>query len=429
MISTISNMTRKIKMTEGNIYSNEDLFQIKDFLLVQRVIKRINSILDLNSLLEQIIKDASNTLGFTKCGVLLYDDNANQLQLAAVTGWEDKLHKVGDRFDLGVGIVWRAFISKKVMYYPDIYEFPQEIHCDFTSQSHVDIPLISKGKAIGILNAQHQDKNGFSKHNIRVLKTLAAHVSIAIQNARLFELGKKEKEIMHRDLQEARAIQQRLFPNDFPSTKNFQITGLCEPCYEVGGDWYDYIKLPSGKIGVVLADVSGKGLAAAFLMSSARTVIRLLAMEEESPAKLLSKVNGILTAELPGSRFITLIYAVIDPKTGNITIANAGHTQPIICSDAGTSYLAVKSGIPLGIKEYEYYENKFTMKKGDKLFLYSDGVTEAMNSKQEFFDNDRLIMSLSKPGADIKSLNQDVKKFIYGHEQSDDLTIVMIESV
>ncbi len=429
MIPTISNMTRKIKMTEGNIYSNEDLFQIKDFLLVQRVIKRINSILDLNRLLEQIIKDASSTLGFTKCGVLLYDENVNQLQLAAVTGWEDKLHKVGDRFDLGVGIVWRAFISKKVMYYPDIYEFPEEIHCDFTSQSHVDIPLISKGKAIGILNAQHQDKNGFSKHNIRVLKTLAAHVSIAIQNAKLFQLEKKEKEIMHRDLQEARAIQQRLFPSDFPSTENFQITGLCEPCYEVGGDWYDYIKLPSGKIGVVLADVSGKGLAAAFLMSSARTVIRLLGMEEESPAKLLSKVNGIFTAELPGSRFITLIYAVIDPKTGNITIANAGHTQPIICSDAGSRYLAIKSGIPLGIKEYEYYENRFTMKKGDKLFLYSDGVTEAMNSKQEFFDNDRLIMSLSKPGADIKSLNQDVKKFIYGHEQSDDLTIVMIESV
>jgi sigma-B regulation protein RsbU (phosphoserine phosphatase) len=429
MTQTISNTTRKRKMTEGNIYNNEDLFQIKDFMLVQRVIRKINSILDLNDLIKQIIDDASKTLGFTKCGVLLYDENRDQLQLAAVTGWEDKVHKVGDRFDLGVGIVWRSFIAKKVIYYPDINEFPEEIHCDFTSQSHIDIPLISKGKVIGILNAQHKDKNGFSKHKIRVLKTLASHVSIAIQNARLFEMEKKEKEIMHRDLQEARAIQQRLFPKDLPMTENFQITGLCEPCYEVGGDWYDYIKLPSGKIGVVLADVSGKGLAAAFLMSSARTVIRMIGMEEESPARLLSKVNRILTDELPGSRFITLVYAIIDPSARSITIASAGHTIPLLTSDDGVCHLKIKSGLPLGIKEFDYTDNHYTMKKGEKLFLYSDGVTESMNSKQELFDDDRLNISLSKPGADIKSLYQDVKKFISGHQQSDDLTIVMIESV
>jgi|GEM_PF-257077 sigma-B regulation protein RsbU (phosphoserine phosphatase) len=429
MIKTNSNTIRNKQMIEGNIYNNEDLFQMKDFMLVQRVIKKINSILDLKDLLKQIIDDASKTLGFTKCGVLLYDEMANQLELVAVTGWEDKTHKVGDRFNPGQGIVWRAYFENKIIYYPDINQYPEEIPCDITSQSHVDIPLISRGKVFGILNAQHIEKDGFSQHDINVLKTLAAHVSVAIQNARIFELEKMEKEIMHRDLQEAREIQQRLFPKDLPSIENFQISGLCEPSYEVGGDWYDYIKLPSGKIGVVLADVSGKGLAASFIMSSARTVIRMIGIEEESPARLLSKVNKILTDELPCSRFITLVYAIINPSTRSITIASAGHSIPLLTSDDGVYHLKINSGLPLGIKEFDYTDNCYTMKKGEKLFLYSDGVTEAMNSKQELYGEDRMVASLSKSGSDINSLSKDVKKFIAGHQHSDDLTIVMIESV
>lgn len=429
MISTIPKTTKKTMITEGNIYNNEDLFQIKDFMLVQRVIKKINSILDLESLLEQIIEDASSTLGFTKCGVLLYDEITDQLQLAAVTGWEDKMHKVGDRFDLGQGIVWRAFIAKKVMYYPDMSEYPEEIQCDFTSQSHIDIPLISKGNVIGILNAQHKDKDGFSRHNIRILKTLAAHLSIAIRNAKLFEKEKQEKESILKELKEAQQIQNRFFPKVAPEISNFRLSGMCEPCYEVGGDWYDYIQLPSGKIGVVLADVSGKGLSAAFLMSSARTVIRMLGVEEESPAELLEKVNRILVSDLPGSRFITLIYAVIDPQTRSINLASAGHTPPVLSSKTGASFLQVNSGLPLGIKEFDYAETTFIMKKGEKLFLYSDGVTEAMNRRNELFDDHRLISSLGIRGAGINTIYKDVKKFMACRKQSDDLTIVMIESV
>lgn len=416
-------------MTDENIYNNEDILQIKDFMLVQRVIKKINSILELECLLEQIIEDASRTLGFTKCGVLLYDESTNQLQLAAVTGWEDKMHKVGDRFDLGEGIVWRAFIAKRVMYYPDINEYPEEIHCDFTSKSHIDIPLISKGNVIGILNAQHNEKDGFSRHNIRILKTLAAHLSVAITNAKLFEKEKQEKELIIKELKEAQQIQTRFFPKVALEISNFKISGMCEPCHEVGGDWYDYIQLPSGKIGVVLADVSGKGLSAAFLMSSARTVIRMLGSEEESPSELLKKVNKILVSDLPSSRFITLVYAVIDARTGRVNIASAGHTPPVLSSVNYAGFLDINSGLPLGIKEFDYGENSITMKKGERLLLYSDGITEAMNSNNELFDDHRLISSLRNPGANINTIYNDVKKFIAGSKQSDDLTMVMIESV
>jgi sigma-B regulation protein RsbU (phosphoserine phosphatase) len=261
------------------------------------------------------------------------------------------------------------------------------------------------------------------------LKTLAAHLSIAIRNARLFEKEKQEKEIILKELKEAQQIQTRFFPKVAPEISNFRLTGMCEPCYEVGGDWYDYIKLPSGKIGVVLADVSGKGLSAAFLMSSARTIIRMLGVEEESPAELLKKVNRILVSDLPNARFITLVYAIIDSHTRSVILASAGHTPPVLSSRKEVSFLNINSGLPLGIQEFNYTETTISMKKGEKLFLYSDGVTEAMNSKNELFDDHRLISCLGNQEADINTIYKDVKKFISDNKQSDDLTIVMIESV
>ena len=429
MVQANSKIKRNRKTIEESVFSNDDLFYQKDFMLVQRVVRRINSILDLKELLNQIIKDASKTLGFEKCGVLLYDEKFNEFELVAVTGWEDKVHQVGSRFKENVGVVWRAFHKQKAIYYPDIYEFPEEIHCDFTSRSHIDIPLFSKDKIIGIFNAQHNSVNGFSRHKLNVLKSLAAHISVAIQNAKLYEAEKREKETMIRDLKEAQEIQQKLFPKNSPKIENFNITGMCEPSKEVGGDWFDYIQLPSGKIGVVLADVSGKGLSAALLMSSARMIIRMIAMQEESPSKLLQKVNQLLTPDIPSSRFITMVYAVVDPATKNVTIANAGHPHPVLYSNGKAKFLKTKSGLALGIKEFPYSEYNLTMEKGNKLFLYSDGVSEAMNSKDEMFDDKRLLESLNKPDASYEILYQDVKTFIAGNPPSDDLTIVSLEGI
>lgn len=416
-------------MIQNSILEKEKEFEIRDFMLVQRVIKKINSILNLNELLEQIIEDASKTLGFTKCGVLLYDENANQLELVAVTGWEDKSIQVGDKLNPGHGIIWRAFLKNKIIYYPDINKYPDELPCDFKSQSHVDIPLFSKGKAFGILNAQQSERNGFSEHDIKVLKTLAEHVSIAIQNAILFEEEKREKEIILRDIREASLIQKNLFPKHSPVVKNFNFSGMCEPCLEVGGDWFDYIELPSKRVGVVLADVSGKGLAASLLMTSARTIIRMIAVQEESPGKVLTKVNDILKADLPSSRFITLIYAVIDPVSKIVTMANAGHQHPVLCSDSKVENVVMESGLPLGIKNFEYKEHIYLMNPTDKIFLYSDGVSEAMDANKNMFGEERIIQSLKNPNSNENSLYNDVKSFIRNIPLSDDLTIVMIEAI
>ena len=416
-------------MTQYSILEKENEFEIRDFMLVQRVIKKINSILHLKELLEQIIEDASKSLGFTKCGVLLYDQVTNQLELVAVTGWEHKSIQVGDKLNPGQGIIWRSFSESKIIYYPDVSEYPDELPCDFKSQSHVDIPLISKGRVFGILNAQQTEKNGFSEHDISVLQTLAEHVSIAIQNALLFEEEKKEKEIILQDIKEASLIQKNLFPKQSPIVENFNFAGMCEPCYDVGGDWFDYIELLSGKVGIVLADVSGKGLAASLLMASARTIIRMIAVQEESPAKVLTKVNEILTADLPLSRFITLVYVVVDPVSKIVTMANAGHQLPVFWADNKVENIVMESGLPLGIKNFEYKEYSYPINSGDKIFLYSDGVTEAMDVNKNMFGEERIIQSLKNPSSNVKSLYSNVKSFTGNIPLSDDLTIVMIEAV
>ncbi|MDX1372462.1 MAG: GAF domain-containing SpoIIE family protein phosphatase, partial [Nitrososphaeraceae archaeon] len=329
----------------------------------------------------------------------------------------------------GQGIVWKSFFESKIIYYPDITKYPDQLPCDFKSQSHVDIPLVSRGRVFGILNAQHIEIDGFSEHNVNVLKTLAEHVAIAIQNAMLFEEEKKEKEIILKDIKEASVIQQNLFPKNSPLVKNFYISGMCEPCFEVGGDWFDYIQLPSGKIGVLLADVSGKGLAASLLMTSARTIIRMIAEQEESPAKLLTKVNKVLAGDIPPGRFITLVYAVIDPVTKTVIMANAGHQHPVYCSNEQVENIIMEAGLPLGIKEHEYQEYSFSMNAGDKIFLFSDGVTEAMDFRNNMFGEERILQSLKYKYSNENTLYNDVKSFVRSKPLGDDLTIVMIESI
>jgi GAF domain-containing protein len=181
-------------MTENNSNNQTDIIQIKDFMLVQRVVRKINSILDTKELLKQIVEDVSQTLGFTRCAIMLYDEIQDTLDIAALTGWEDKSFEVGYKISADSGIIWKAFKENRVVYYPDVINLPPEELCDFTSRSHVDIPLVQHGKLIGLLNAQHWETDAFSKHDIRILKMLASHIAIALENSRLFELEKKEKE-------------------------------------------------------------------------------------------------------------------------------------------------------------------------------------------------------------------------------------------
>src|SRR5215813_10780383 len=319
-----------------------------------------------------------------------------------------------------------AAANGETFYAPDVRKVPFYIAGEADTRSEVDIPLKIRDELIGVFNVQHIEKNAFSQERIRLLEALAGHVATAIVNARMFQRERLEKERMAKELDEARAIQSGLFPVNKPEVHGFEITGVCVPCREVAGDWYDYIPLSDGRLAVVLADVSGKGMGAALLMSSTRSVLRLHAARRLSPRAILSEVNRFLVEDMPASRFVTLIYAVVDPAARKITFASAGHVPPLFVDSNGARFLEADAGMPLGLMECEFSEHEIEMSPSSRVVLYSDGVTEAVNSSLEEYGADRVLHRIVDQTVTVQDLLNDVDKFTSGYPASDDITVVMI---
>src|SRR5690554_43065 len=401
---------------------------IEELLLLQRVAQKINSILDLDLLLQEIVGDVAETFGYLRSGVLLVDKTTNELEIAAVKGWTTNYHIKGDRFKIGeYGMVGHVAATGQTYYAPDVTVDPYYQVSEDSTRSEVDIPLIVNDELIGVFNIQHQEKNAFSPDRIKLLESLAHHIAIAIENARLFQKERLEKERMQRELNDARGIQFNLFPKESPEVKGFGIKGICLPCLEVGGDWYDFIPLPDGRLGIVLADVSGKGMGAALLMSSTRSLLRLIAENKKSPKEVLQQLNEILIKDLPGARFVTMIYAILNPADDKIVFASAGHLNPLIINSSGMEFLETASGMPLGITDCTYSESEIKLSPGSRIFFYSDGVTEAMNNFSEEYGEMRLSNYLKNNTATIESLINNLREFTNGVQPSDDITVVAIE--
>jgi sigma-B regulation protein RsbU (phosphoserine phosphatase) len=404
----------------------DKVLRIEELYLLQRVAQKINSTLDLDLLLDQIVGDVAKTFGYDRLAVLLKEDNTDELVIAA--GWTGELCLKGTRFKIGqeVGMGAHAAATGETFYAPDVRKVPFYIAGEADTRSEIDIPLKVRGELIGIFNVQNTEMNAFSPERVRLLEALAGHVATAIANARMFQRERFEKERMARELEEARTVQSGLFPATAPAARGFEITGVCRPCREVGGDWYDYIPLADGRLAVVLADVSGKGMGAALLMSSTRTVLRLHAARGLSPRAILSEVNRFLVGDMPASRFVTLIYAVVDPATRKITFASAGHVPPLLVDSKEARFLEAHAGMRLGVMECDFSEHEIDMTSGSRIFLYSDGVTEAVNASLEEYGTDRILNHVANAAATVQSLLKDVDQFASGFPASDDITVVKI---
>jgi phosphoserine phosphatase RsbU/P len=407
----------------GNL---DQVLRVEELYLLQRVALKISSILDLEQLLDEIVGDVAKTFGYNRLAVLLKEQEADELVIAA--GWTGELCLKGTRFRIGKGdgMSGHAAATGETFYAADVQKLPFYIVGEQDTRSELDVPLRIRGELIGIFNIQHTEINAFSPERIRLLEALAGHVATAIENARMFQRINLEKQRMAKELEEAGAIQSGLFPRNYPGVAGFEITGRCLPCREIGGDWYDYIPLENSLMGIVLADVSGKGMAAAFLMSSARSVLRLHASRGLSPGQVLSEVNKVLLKDFPTAKFVTLIYAVANPSTRRVTFANAGHLHPLLVDSTGAVFLETSSGMPLGIMECEFSERAVNMTAGSRLFLFSDGLTEAVNSALEEYGTARVREQLLNPSSSVESLLEDVKQFTAGHPASDDMTVVMM---
>jgi sigma-B regulation protein RsbU (phosphoserine phosphatase) len=401
--------------------------QVEDLLKLQKAAQKITSILDLDQLIDKIVNDVAVSFGCVEANLYLHDEESAEMVLAGTHGC--KLHCKGHRLKVGKeGMVGYVAATGQMRYAPDVRMDRYYIACEHSTLSEVAIPLEVEGRLVGVFTASHHELDAFPPEQLRLLQALCSHISVAVQNARLFQQERQEREKMSHEVNEARLIQQALLPKSSPYIPGFAVSGFSIPAGAVGGDWYDFISLDENRWGLVLADVSGKGTAAGLLMSATRGMIRSLAEASCSPGEVLTKLNRLLVDDFPIGRFVTMVYAVLDPANRSLTFANAGHLRPLLVDNEGSRFLDTERGMPLGIGFGSFSEVEIRLPERSRLVFYSDGITEAENQTGEEYGLVRLEKHMLRPEATSASILDDVRSFANSAGLHDDATVVMVRA-
>lgn len=299
------------------------------------------------------------------------------------------------------------------------------------------VPLIGQGELLGALYlGTRLSDQPYSSDDRRLLGSLASQVAPAMRVAQLVreqQAEAKERERMEQELRVAALIQQTLLPKELPAITGWGVDAFYRPARAVGGDFYDFIELGDERLGVVIGDVTDKGVPAALVMATCRSMLRGAARGNDSPGAVLAEVNDNLVPEIPPSMFVTCLYAIVDTGAGEVVFANAGHNLPYVRSSDGVVELRA-TGMPLGLMSGMHYEEKtHRLEHGDVMVLTSDGITEAHNPEREMYGFARLMGQVAKKtqGDDlVASLVGDLEKWTGpGAEQEDDITLVVVRRI
>jgi phosphoserine phosphatase RsbU/P len=399
--------------------------RIVELVRLQKFAQRITSTLDIEELVPRIIDEVATSLGCVEINIYLHDAEQSGFVLAGVRGCS--VHGKGHRLKLGDGMVGHVASTGKMHYAPDVTLDPYYLACEPDTRSEVAIPLQRDGNLVGVFTASHCEVNAFCSDQLRLLQGLCAHVAVAVHNAQRFGDEREQRERMSREAEEARSIQQALLPRSSPLIPGFSVSGLSIPVSSVGGDWYDFIPLADGRWGLVLADVSGKGTAAALLMSATRGMMRSLAQTGSGPAEVLLRLNNMMIEDFPSGRFVTMVYAELDPISRIMRIANAGHLSPLLVEPSGHRWINHEHGMPLGISASKFSETEVTLGEHSRIAFYSDGITEADIASGEEYGAERLLAQMQSPGVTPESLLADVRKFSNGNGLRDDATVILVK--
>jgi serine phosphatase RsbU (regulator of sigma subunit) len=301
--------------------------------------------------------------------------------------------------------------------------------------SLLSVPLISHGELIGFLHATKDFAFGFDQDDIDVLTTFADHVTIAIENSKLISES-FERERFQQEMMVAQQMQKRLLPQRIPQYSALDISAVSEPSLEVGGDYYDFVALDLDRLGVVVGDVSGKGVSAAFYMAEVKGIFQALSKLCASPRELLLRANQALMDSLERNSFISLLYAIFDIQQSKLTLARAGHC-PMIYISGDRSELIRPTGLGLGLTydalfEDTTQETEISLKSGDVCVFYTDGVNESRNADGEEFGFDRLLQtavtSRGESAEVIKTtILQEIRNYTGDSSYGDDMTLVVVK--
>jgi len=410
--------------------------QSKTLQLLNEISRELSSVLVLNELLRKIGTLTKRLIDYHRFSILLAEERTQAFNTVISIKRDESMP---DRYTVsfGQGIVGAAAKARQTVVVPDVTKDPRYIVVNPETGSEMAVPLIYRDRVIGVVDLESPRLAYFTDEHVRVFSTLAPQIAVAIENARLYERVVRSEARLERDLERAREIQMHIMPALCPVIQGLDICSRFQPARELGGDLYDFLTYGKDRHVLIIGDVSGKGAPAALYGAMVSGILRSLASSlapQRLPAtEMLRRLNVALLERKIEGHFITLTYAVWEPKTRLLRLANAGMPLPVLVRQ-GRCHVIRAEGVPLGLLEKsEYQETSQTLEKGDLLAMFSDGIVEANNPQQEEFGTRRLENLLREHAHEslaqiIETLFGEIERFEQGHPRRDDQTLLLVRA-
>jgi len=388
---------------------------------------------DLGSVLNRAVKLVAQLMDAKAASIRLLDPESDELKIVAVHNLSREYLSKG-RILLSKAEVDRDALSPKGYdYTADVGADPRTLYPDDAKRegivSVLSVGMRFQGRPVGVLRVYTETKRQFSQLQINLLKAVAAQAGAAIENTRL-HVEAVEAQRLEEQVRMAADVQLRMIPQTPPNLPGIDVATVYEPCFELGGDLYDFFALPYDNLGLAIADVSGKGVPASLIMATVRASLRAQVDNLYYIDEVVRRINLMLCRDTTDSEFVTLLYGVMDAPNRRLTYCNAGHPPGMLLRDGVVSELAMGNMV-LGVsKDEPYTQSILELESGDTLLLYTDGLSDAMNFERKTFGRQRVLEAFAKGGETAEAVAQNVlwemRKFVGLSKRTDDVTMIVM---
>jgi serine phosphatase RsbU (regulator of sigma subunit)/anti-sigma regulatory factor (Ser/Thr protein kinase) len=439
---TISPVINSDAITVGTVIVLRDTTEIEKanrtkvqrLEIITKVDNIINSISDLDNLLEVLMEFIMTIAGADMGSIQLKEASTGQFYTQVHSNFPDKI-RIQYQFTNQVSISEHVSISETMHHIPNYSDNTNMIQqTKIKIKSYLCIPILAKNKLIGILNLVQKADNSHSELSSDDLNTLISITSLmgtSIQNALLYQ-EKLKQQNLEQELAVAHKIQVDLLPSETPKHENYQISAISKPAREIGGDYFDFFEISPTHIGILIADIVGKGIPAGLFMAALKSTLYSHIFRFESPKKAMSFLNELLAKDPVITKFIPIFYGILNTETNTFTYTNAGHEPGLFISNNQCKLLDTE-GFPLGgMEDTVFEEKKINLNPNDIIFLFTDGIIESKNKRGAIFGLDRLKQLLKKnmglkPDQIIREITESAKEFSHLNQMEDDMTMVCIK--
>jgi phosphoserine phosphatase RsbU/P len=406
--------------------------QAQTLAVLNEIAREVTSILDLDPLLERVGELLRRLIDYQMFSILLLNEREQVLEIQYSVRFGHPVSTAAEKVPIDRGLVGTAVRERRLIHAGDVRKDARYFMVNPETRSEMAVPLLYKGKVVGVLDLEHVRVNYFNDDHQRTLVTLASQIAVAIENARLYQRVTQQEQRLEHDLDMARDVQLRLLPPTPARKPHAEFATRFLPARTIGGDLYDFLPYDENCIGIAMGDVSGKAAPAALYAALISGIMRAATSQMLSPADMLKQLNDSLQERKMDAQYVTMLFAVWNDEKQTLQIANAGAVQPLFCR-AGQVETVEAEGFPLGMfKDVSYEEFTLSTRPGDAIVFFSDGIVDAVNENEEMFGNDRLValvtsqLTNSAEGM-VAAIYQELSAFQGGVERFDDETVVVLK--